>query len=426
MQPVPDNKKVLVVGTTSDYIDWIRNFEPGRALFVTDPKIRSNAPELPPDKKEEILHPLDDAEKVTAAVAKHLAENGLELSGVACFDCENMFMASSLAAAFGLPYPGFKAISNCRDKYLSKQIWKKNQVACPDVRPVTEKNEVLAFFASHPSGIVLKPMMGAGSELVFNCRTPQECKDSFKTVMAGLKKRRSNPLFCAPGQRTAVVLAEETIDGLEFSCDFIIREHRLTIIRLTRKIKPANKPFGTVSGYIIPASLPGTDTLSRLESELIIAARSLGIESGICMVDFIVTRSGPVLIEMTPRPGGDCLPFLLKEAAGIDILSLTLDVAENRPVRIPGMDHCTPCIGMRLHASKSGVLKNIDISAIKEDSRVRQIRLIRSPGHVVTLPPDDYDSWFLGHLIVAPGPGSYPETQALLISKRIKIDIEGK
>ncbi|MBI9091692.1 MAG: hypothetical protein JEZ12_20985 [Desulfobacterium sp.] len=46
------------------------------------------------------------------------------------------------------------------------------------------------------------------------------------------------------------------------------------------------------------------------------------------MVDFIIRNHQPVLIEMPPRPGGDCLPFLLLEAVDLDIIRLALDFYE--------------------------------------------------------------------------------------------------
>jgi len=52
---VPVEPKVLVVGTTADYIDWIQKSCPGRALFLTEPGVRRQAEEPCPLPGEEIL-----------------------------------------------------------------------------------------------------------------------------------------------------------------------------------------------------------------------------------------------------------------------------------------------------------------------------------------------------------------------------------
>ena len=47
--------KILVVGTTSDYITWLQRVGEGRVLFLTDPLVRQQAKEPAPTPKEEIL-----------------------------------------------------------------------------------------------------------------------------------------------------------------------------------------------------------------------------------------------------------------------------------------------------------------------------------------------------------------------------------
>ncbi|MCX5908762.1 MAG: biotin carboxylase, partial [Deltaproteobacteria bacterium] len=61
MNPSAEKEKVtLVVGTTPDYIEWIRKITPDRGLFLTDPILRRRAKEPSPEAKEEILCDLAD------------------------------------------------------------------------------------------------------------------------------------------------------------------------------------------------------------------------------------------------------------------------------------------------------------------------------------------------------------------------------
>ena len=334
-------KKVLVVGTTSDYIDWIRRTRPEAALFLTDPDIRKKAKEPCPGNREEILCPVTDIKAVQEALTNHLKTFGIELAGIACFDCESMETAAVLAARWGLPYPGLTAVKNCRDKYLCKQLWQSHQIPCPQTLPVTDKAEVMAFLETAPQGLVLKPFCGSGSELVFKCRTRRECSAAFDIITTGLKQRSGNPLFRATDTGAFRMLAEEWIPGPEFSCDFLLERGKAVILRKTRKIKMDNRPFGTISGYALCTHTSqgadqgracnhySHDTLADLFSK---AAGALGIHTGICMVDFIMKGNTPVLIEMAPRPGGDCLPFLLKEAGNLDMPGLTIDAAAGTPL----------------------------------------------------------------------------------------------
>lgn len=422
-QFVHKKDKVLVVGTTSDYIEWIQTASPGRALFLTAPDIRENAWEPSPWEADEIVTPLDDFTCLRAKLDIHLDRWNQRISGVACFDCESLETASRLSSELGIEYPDVETIRNCRDKYLSKRIWQDNGICCPEVRPVDSLKDAVDFLSACRSGIVLKPFCGSGSELVFKCRTKDECSHAFSSIMDGLKKRCTNPLFKQNSSLEHLMLAEEFIEGSEYSCDFIVENNTVRIIRMTRKIKSTSQPFGTASGYIIPAVPPYID-LPDLEAAFLRGASALGIQRGLCMVDFIMAGHRPALIEMTPRPGGDCLPFLLKEAGNLDILSLTLDFAEGRPLPLNGVNPFTPHIALRIHAHKAGIFKGIKTEMLSGEQRVKQIHISKRPGHVITMPPADYDSWLLGHMIIQPKSGSYPETQCVLIRNRLELEIE--
>lgn len=422
--PVHNKRRVLVVGTTSDYIEWIRTACPNRALFLTDPEIRKNAREDSPSDIEELLSPLSDFNRIKTDLLCHLKRWDQTLAGVACFDCESMEVAALIASDFGLVYPDIYSIRNCRDKHISKQLWQKNNIPCPLTAPVNSMADVIRFLDLRQKEVVLKPFFGSGSELVFRCKTLEGCEEAFMTIKAGLKRRCENPLFKKTSSRDDLMLAEEFLDGPEYSCDFMIENDVITIIRTTRKIKPDNRPFGTVSGYVLLSDLSGQMDQAHLEDILLKGAKCLGIQRGLCMVDFIVKDYQPVLIEMTPRPGGDCLPFLLKEAGGLDILKLTLDFAEEKPLDLNGMTHFTPHIGIRLHAHKAGVLKRFNTDLLQNEKRIKKIYFAREPGHVITMPPDDYDSWFLGHMIIAPDHKQYPETQCFLIAQRLGVEID--
>lgn len=423
-QPSPNKHRVLVVGTTPDYIDWIRNAWPDRALFITEPALRQKADEPVPHAEEEICCSLDRFETVRNALSAHLDQWELTLSGIACFDCEALELAARLAAEWGLPYPGRLAIRNSRDKLVSKQIWQQNGIRCPDTMPVTSQVDLLDFLDSHPAGLVLKPVSGSGSELVFRCSSREDCIQAFEAISEGLTKRAGNRLFNQAPRHGFAMVAEEWVDGTEYSCDFLIRDRTAAIIRMTRKIKPAGRPFGTVSGYMLTDLPLGRFDRPAWEDVLFRAAGALGIRRGICMADIIVRDGEPIIIEMTPRPGGDCLPHLMRAAGDLDMLGLTLDVAEQKPVSLkPGIDF-PPMAGLRIHAGKAGVLKGIRTENLAGDSRIKSLHFFRRPGHTIVMPPEDYDSWLLGHMIVDLGNPDFSETRCLLMTKRVEVDIQ--
>ncbi len=412
--------KVLVVGTTADYIEWIRTRYPGEALFITASSVRQSAQEPVPDPSEELVCDLSDTAALMNKVKAHLKTWSQTPAGIACFDCEAMITASRLAKILGLSYPGESAILNCRDKLISKQLWQTQGVPCPRVWPVHGISDVMRILKDAKAGLVLKPAWGSGSELVFQCGNRKEAETAWQTLTAGLEKRKENALFGHPDQ---LVLAEERICGPEYSADFILTDTGLTLIRLARKMIPAGMPFGTAAGYEVPGILPLHLPVETLTPVLEKAARALGLETGICMVDFVVRHNRPYLLEITPRPGGDCLPWLLDISGHLDILKLTLDVAGNRPWDLSGVQF-SPHMALRIHAGKSGTLREINHRDLASEPRVKQIHIMRKPGHRIVLPPEDYDSWLLGHIIFDTYGWNFPETRCSLMVRRLEIEIQ--
>jgi len=420
-----DREVVLVVGTTPDYIDWLRRAAPGSVLFLTDPAIWQGAKESRPDPEEEIRCDLTNDRLVRTSLTRHLARWNLKLSGIACYDCESMELAAALAVDYALSYPALRAIHHCRDKYLSKLIWKENRLPCPEVRKVRSEEETIHFLEKLGGPLVLKPLCGAGSELVFRCTSPADCDINYQRVLSGLERLRTNRLYCSDAPAAELIIAEEFIQGEEYSCDFIIDDGPLRLIRLTRKIRANNRPFGTTEGYVlIPAPPAGIDGEGFLET-LRRAASALEIHRGICMLDFIVRDNEMVLLEIAPRPGGDCLPFLLRRACQLDILKLNLDFARHFPITPwKQIGDSASYLGIRIIAGQGGILKRIDTDKLSEDPRVMEIGLLREPGHIITMPPADYNSWILGYIIARLNAAGDAEGQLAELIEKTVIEVE--
>jgi biotin carboxylase len=424
------NKRVLVVGTTADYIDIINRRFPQRALFITDVNERARATEPPPSPEDELLCDLSQPEQIPVALRKHLSRWRMELSGITCFDCESMPTAAFIAHSFGLSYPSTEAVAKCRDKYVCRQIWRQAGLPCPDVELVHNASDAISFLHKINGPAVLKPLTGSGSELILLCSTEDECVVAFNTLQSRLAShldlRMYAPYVC-DGKKVdphRVFAIEEFVQGDEYSCDFTVDGDHVEIIRIARKILDPKQAFGTTLAYLLPNPLPEGLEEDNFRNQLSTAAKSLGLDRAICMLDFIVRDNRAFMIELAPRPGGDCLPPLLLNSCGMDILGYTLNFAEGHPFISKESLQWRPLVGVRLFAKCSGEIERIDSSALLKDHRVVESHLKRGPGHRVVLPPEDYDSRLLGHAIFEPtGPESI-ENECIEIASKLKIEIK--
>ncbi len=398
--------RILVAGTTGDYIDLIARRHPGRALFLTDAAERAAAREPAPPAPDELLCDLSNTDETLSMLRAHLKKWDLNPDGIACFDCESMLLAARIAGEFSLPYPTPDAVAACRSKFVCKQLWRKAGLPCPETAIVNTAAEAAAFLARVARPTVLKPVAGSGSQYVFLCLNSNDCRAAFRVMESRMPALRADPLKPLysrerPGGGGDYVM-EEFVEGTEYSCDFALDGDRLEVIRIARKIPAAGRTFGVTLAYVLPSSLPPSIAPALFKDQVLQAARAIGLNRAIGMLDFIVRGDEALMLEMTPRPGGDCLPPLILRSSGLDMLGLALDFAGSRFPSLPAPSNWIPLAGLRLFAPSPGVIAGLDVEKMIADRRVLEYCLKSGQGARVVFPPDDYDSQILGYVIFKP------------------------
>mgnify|MGYP000863303361 CR=1 FL=1 len=208
---VPDTR-VLVVGTTTDYVHWIDRTWPGRALFVTDPAERSRGIEPAPDERTELLEDLRNSQRVRRALTAHLRRHDIRLGGITCYDCEALALAAKLAQALELPYPSLDTVELCRDKFECKSVWRAADVPCPDGAIIHTAAEAVAFQQRVGGVCVLKPPTGSGSEYVFLCNGPDEAAAGVTSIQQAMVRQAGNRMYAGARER---IVAEQYAVGAQ-------------------------------------------------------------------------------------------------------------------------------------------------------------------------------------------------------------------
>ena len=217
-------------------------------------------------------------------------------------------------------------------------------------------------------------------------------------------------------------IVEEFVHGPEYSCDFFMGNSAIHILRETEKIKDIAGEFGTISGYLMPPSYPDSIKADDIKNAMMQAANSLGFSWGYFMADFIVSDNMISIIELTPRPGGDSLPDLIKASTGINILTTYLDImtGNNGPLEgfpEPAGKHAT----VHFYSDREGIIDEIDEEEIQKDPRTIFFLLKKLPGDSVTLPPNDYDNRLIGYSVITLGPGESPVSVCSGMQNKLKV-----
>jgi len=425
--------KVIVVGTTPDYVARLYETYPGRTCFVMDSSIRGDHLLEEVDQSLLLFTNLEDSRKTLHDINRFLSRGGFGVDGVGCFDCESLVVASDVACHLRRPFPPREAVIKGRDKFRSKKAWAGAGVPSPQAALVSGLKETLAFFRAFKGAIVLKPVSGSGSELTFVCRTEDEVVRSVEIMERELPERKSNPLFRPMPplfgdnlvNSCGVWVAESFVPGPEFSCDFFLEKEQVTVLRQTGKVKAPGQTFGSILAYTFPAQYPAGFSFQELCGILKKAAFSLGFSWGHFMTDFIVYDGRVVILEMTPRPGGDSIPDLVRLATGRDLLGLHLDFVSGRHRKGDGIPDPTGVFAsINLYAPKNGVVQHFDSRSLLASPWVKGFFPKKGIGDLVILPPDSYDHRLLGYCVVSYETGSDLVSLAKHLESLLHVSIE--
>ena len=424
---------VLVAWTTPDYVSRLQHRYPEEVYFVVDSSFKGSPDLEGLDRSAIIFTGFEDLRKTLRFIKRDLLSKKLSPKGVACFDCDALIPASFLARDLGLPFPDTNAIVRARNKYEAGRLWKQRGIPSPSVLLVSSLEDTLEGFRRMQRNVVLKPVSGSGSELVFHCRREEEVVESFRILERELPLRASNPLFqplpSLEGETLVdprrIWIVEEFVSGPEFSCDFLLEGGRITVIRETGKIKSSAQTFGSVLAYTYPPGYPENFSSAAFFDILHRAAGALGFTWGHFMVDFILHNGHPMIIEMTPRPGGDSIPDLLETATGTDLLEWHLNfVAGFPPSKLPSPSG-ERFASINLFAAQTGKVIRIDPSPIIALPCVRTVFLRKRAGDTILLPPESYDNRLLGHAVVSLDSEEDILALSTQLEERLKVEIVG-
>ena len=249
---------------------------------------------------------LDAEAMIPAAEQLHARDR---IDGVLCWDEARILPASKIAQVLGLPGGDPEAVLRCRDKHLTREAMTAAGVDQPRSIAVGILDEALAAAAEIGYPVVLKPRAIAASLGVVLAADEAELRQYFAFA------REMN----VPGALVydeGAVLVEEYADGPEISVDSAVFQGQVSPICLAHKVIGYPPYFEEIGHFVDGADpmLADPALIRTLER----AHAALGFTDGMTHTEFRLTPTGPKLIEVNARLGGDLIPYLGMRATGVD------------------------------------------------------------------------------------------------------------
>ncbi|ANK59560.1 hypothetical protein AYR54_04445 [Loigolactobacillus backii] len=295
-------------------------------------------------------------------------------------------VAQSLGV-FGTPLVAAQA---ARNKDLARQIYQEKGVSSAAFQKVTTLNNAKAAANRIGYPLVLKPTNTASSIAVFYIRTAAELARRFQTIT---RLKTSYLGF----QVRHEYLLEEFLQGPEFSVELFLQQGQIAFAEVTEK-KTTQPPFFVETMHIFPTTIL-KEQRSKIIQTAFAAVSALGFQAGPTHVEVKVTATGPRIVEVNGRPGGDSITSdLVYDAYGINIFTETIKLYLGLALTLKPSKRQAAATGF-IFATKAGIFEKIEnLPLLENNALIKRYVIETKVGTKVKIPENSDDR--LGYFIV--------------------------
>lgn len=297
-----------------------------------------------------------------------------------------LLMMQRIASTLGLPFPSLAAVRATTHKDLLKAVLESEGLACARGSMVGSDGPHLERVQDLCYPLVVKPTDSSGSRGVSLVDNESELE-----VAIGEAFRQT---------RKGDVLAEEFIEGPEYSVESLTCSGHTTVVQITEKFT-TGFPYLVEMGHVQPGALNPVSRKAIIEitKNLI---QAIGLDHCACHTELKLTEQGPVIIENGCRLGGDFITSVLTPAStGVDMEAALIDIASGRkPDLKPKLDQGSAVRYLELPVGAT-VDEIADWSGLFDDTFVLSASLALKPGDRVGRITDSLNRY--GHVAVEGG-----------------------
>lgn len=318
-------------------------------------------------------------EECLRGVVQYERETGFTPAAVFCLNDTLLNSARSIADHYGLPFLNSAVIENCRNKDLTRQIFLKNGLPTVESRVVKGIEEIHSVAKEIGFPFVLKPRNFAGSSGVVKVESADEIETAFQYTNEQVHLHGPAYNF-----DTDCYVIEPYIEAPhEVSVEVLNNGSKRTVLGVTQKFICAEPYFAEI-GHLVPSQIDSAE----IRDIAIRACEVLEIDRGLAHVEMKIDRNGkPILLEVGPRPGGDCIMDLYESATGQNLYELhAKSFLDSTPIVPATLTHFQQTAIFFLHAPTKTIkeIRDLAEAPIELTKDVKRLTLLKNVGDIVT------------------------------------------
>ncbi len=246
------------------------------------------------------------------------AARELAIDGIMTFASDSATPAVGyVAEQLGLPGCPAAAAQVMSDKARFRAFQAGAGLPCPKFTVGRNAESMRAWLAEQQTPLVIKPVDSSGSRGISVVPEPDfdQCRRAVE--------------YAGRYSRSGLVCVEECLSGSDVSGDGFLVNGALAAV-ITHKYKNKLVP----RGHRLPAALSAADQ-EAVQRAVAAHCRALNYRDGPLDFDVMVRNGRAVVLEMSPRLGGNGIPLLIARGGGVDLIGATARFAVGDSPGVP-------------------------------------------------------------------------------------------
>lgn len=337
----------------------------------------------------------------------------LQFDGVVTICDYYIETVARVSEALGLPKVFSSNVAAERHKHVVREAIERAGLPNPKFRVARSWDEARSAADAIGYPLILKPSDLSSSAFVTLVSDEAELRSGFEALEQFPRNFRDQ-------EREPLWLLEEYMTGEEVSVEACTYDGATTILGVTDK-SVTGFPHFIEDGHMFPAKLDPRLT-QEVGSYVIKVLDAVGHDYGISHTEVKLTPTGPRIVEINPRPGGNYIAELIERVTGIDFLAVQVDLALGRHPDLARHDTGVSSAAIRfLVPPKGGYVASLKgLDTLDDDPNV--IRHSIAPIEGATVAPPIDNACYLGHVVAIDRDG--PDARAFAEQALARLDLQ--